>query len=100
MTRKAGDAGLAQYHAADHPDACKFLAQVALHRTNGNHTRIVAWLREHEAQAILTAADRHNDVKIDSTPTGRGVLVQYFAEGSPETRTYRSTTRLHRRKPT
>lgn len=96
---EGNNAGVAEYHEANDPDVRKFRARVALHRTSGTRTRVVAWLREHEAKAILAAARYREDVVIEPSRTQQGVLVQYHAEGSPEARTYRSSTRLHRRKP-
>jgi hypothetical protein len=93
-------AGRAVFHPAGHPDAIKFRAQVALHRAAPSGGRVVGWLRRHEAAAVLQADKQHMGVTVEPTATASGCLVQYYPPDSREAATFRSTTRLCRRRPT
>jgi very-short-patch-repair endonuclease len=92
-----GEVGRARFLPPEDPDVRKFRAQVSLHRFTRSGERVVAWIREHEAAAIIEAARLGTDVELDADGAG-SCLVQFFPAGGPEARTFRSTTRLHRRR--
>ncbi|MCE0539884.1 AAA family ATPase [Kineosporia rhizophila] len=91
------ECGIARFHSDDSPEAQRYRSNVEVRRRNGVRERIVAWLKEAEATAIVQAADAQHDVRVHPDQQGQsGFLVQYFAPESAEAKTYRSTTRLLR----
>lgn len=91
--------GWARFHASHHPEAQKRRANVLLTRTSTTGAQEVAWLKLPEVNALLTAAERRREERVvDSLGEVIG-FVQFFSPTSSEARTFRSTTRLLRRRP-
>ena len=91
--------GLAEFYRSDDPAAVKSGAQVALQRRRTSGSWTVGWIRDYEAEAILTAASRQEDFSFDDPDEQRSCLVQYYNATGPEAVAYQSSTRLCRRKP-
>jgi hypothetical protein len=79
-------------------DSTKYHADVrAVRIKSSGQTRIVGWIREEEALAVLKAQKKQADVEFQHENFGKGGVVQFFPEDSIAAKTYRSTTRLLRR---
>ena len=59
---------------------------------------VVGWIRLEEAQAVIKANADETGIVFDHITHGKGGKVQYFSPESIEAKTYRSTTRLLRKK--
>jgi hypothetical protein len=59
---------------------------------------VVGWIRLEEAKATIKASSDEKDLVFDHVTHGKGGKVQYFSPDSIEAKTFRSTTRLLRKK--
>jgi hypothetical protein len=89
----------AKYFAPESKEAKKYYASVqALRiRTLGND-RVVGWIRHEEALAIIEANANKADLEFEHISYGKGGIVEYFHPDSIEVKTFKSTTRLLRKK--
>ena len=80
-------------------DAQKYYANVKAVRIKKlGQERVVGWIRLEEAQAVIKANADETSLVFDHISHGKGGKVQYFTPESLEAKTYRSTTRLLRKK--
>ncbi|SCL53620.1 Sigma-70, region 4 [Micromonospora citrea] len=89
-------AGWARYVDDSSGDASKFRANVMLVRARSQGERVVCWIREHEAFAIVQAAAEKRPIAVRGPDGVAAGMVQYFRPGSEAAERYRSTTRLLR----
>jgi len=66
-------------------------------RPNGNR-KGVGWIRLEEAEAIIKATISQSNVEFQHKKFGKGGIVEFFSSESREAITYRSTTRLLRKR--
>lgn len=89
----------AQFFSANSKEAQKYYANVkALRIKNLGQERVVGWIREEEAAAVIKANEIETGLKFDHIYHGKGGIVEYFHPDSIEAKTYRSTARLLRKK--
>lgn len=88
----------ASYFADAAPEVLKFKANVEAARIRPANKRLVGWIRLEEARAVIAANREQRDVTFLHVRYGQGGLVQYYQEDSIEAKTYRSTTRLLRKR--
>lgn len=87
--------GWARYHETDSEEARTYGANVMLERASAGGARIVCWLRESEAKALLQAAVHQTDVSVGEQDRQLG-HIQYHPPHSEEAKRFRSPTRLLR----
>jgi len=75
----------------------KFKANVQAIRITGENHRVIGWIRQEEARAILESDKSRSDVDFAHIKIGNGGLVQFFGEDLEVAKKYRSTTRLLRK---
>lgn len=100
VTRTTSDGALlarAEWYPPGSSESLLYRAEVRLVRGRGTGEKTVGWIREEEAEAVVEASLRRQDVEFVHRTVGRGGLVEYFAPGSPAAEKYRSPTRLLRR---
>lgn len=88
--------GWARFHPITSAEARKHRANVRIDRAEPGGPRVVCWVRQNEAKAVVEAARNRQDSPVedrDGSPEG---MVQYFAPGSAAANRYRSVTRLLR----
>lgn len=85
-----------KYFSNDSFEVKKFKSNVQAIRVNGENRRVIGWIRNEEARAIIIAERERRDVEFSHISAGKGGLVQFFAENLEVARKYRSTTRLLR----
>ncbi|MGW0231534.1 AAA domain-containing protein [Actinopolymorpha singaporensis] len=88
--------GWARYHSSGTDLARKYLANVLVERAGAAGPRIVCWVRDYEATAVVRAARTKQDLPFKGTAGRRPGLVQYFPPDSDSARRFRSVTRLLR----
>ncbi|WP_322748245.1 MULTISPECIES: AAA domain-containing protein [unclassified Frankia] len=89
-------ASIVQYFAPDTAEARKYRANALVVRQRRAGNKLIAWIREHEANAVLAAARAESDVTVIDGQGHITGLVNFFPAGSVEATTYRSVTRLLR----
>ncbi|MEU4550753.1 AAA domain-containing protein [Micromonospora violae] len=88
--------GWARFHPITSAEARKHRANVRIDRAELGGPRVICWVRQNEAKAVVEAARNRQDSLVedrDGSPEG---MVQYFAPGSAAANRYRSVTRLLR----
>jgi hypothetical protein len=85
-----------KYFPNDSYEVKKFKSNVQAIRVNGENRRVIGWIRNEEARAILVSEKERRDIEFSHVRAGKGGLVQFFAENLEVARKYRSTTRLLR----
>jgi hypothetical protein len=89
----------AKYFASSSKEAQKYYANVkAIRIKNLGQERVVGWIRQEEASAVIHANDIESSFEFDHIRHGKGGKVEFFTPDSLEAKTFRSTTRLLRRK--
>lgn len=89
----------AQFFSANSKEAQKYYANVKALRIKAlGQERVVGWIREEEAAAVIKANAIETGLKFDHIDHGKGGIIQYFSPDSIEAKTFRSTTRLLRKK--
>lgn len=89
----------AKYFPPNSKEAQSYYAHVkALRIKNLGQVRIVGWIRNEEALAVIEANKEKRDIDFDHIEFGKGGRIEYFAADSIEAKTFKSTTRLLRKK--
>jgi very-short-patch-repair endonuclease len=88
--------GWARYYDSDSPEARRHRANIMIERAYATGTRVVCWLRPHEAKAVLRAADAKRSMPVLDSKGREVGLVEYFPPSSPAAIRFRSVTRLLR----
>ena len=88
--------GWARYHRSDTELARKYRANVHIERMGAAGPRIVCWVRDYDANAVIDAVRLRRDVPFDGAVGRRPGLVQYFPPDSDSAKRFRSVTRLLR----
>jgi predicted secreted Zn-dependent protease len=82
----------------DSKETQKFHANVKASRIRKDgRERVVGWIRNEEALAVLQAQAEKQSIEFDHEAYGKGGLVEYFDPESSAAKTFLSTTRLLRR---
>lgn len=87
----------AKYFNPGDPQVEKFHANVKATRYRVAEPRVIGWIRNEEATAILNAHNEERDIGFDHESQGLGGLAQYFEPESEAARQFLSCTRLLRR---
>jgi len=85
------------YFPDDSEERRKFKANVQAIRVNNQNQRVIGWIRQEEARAVIEAEKSGNDVDFSHLKFGNGGKVQYFSPELDVAKKYRSTTRLLRK---
>ena len=89
----------AKYFMPNSKEAQSYYAHVkALRIKELGQARIVGWIRNEEALAVIEANQGKCDIDFNHVEFGKGGRIEYFASDSIEAKTYKSTTRLLRKK--
>ena len=89
----------AQFFPSSSKEAQKYYANVkAIRIKKLGQEGVVGWIRPEEAQAVIKANEDETGLDFDHAIYGKGGKVQYFSPESIEAKTFRSTTRLLRKK--
>ena len=89
----------AKYFAPESKEAKKYFASVqALRIRSLRNDRVVGWIRFEEALAVIKANKDMADLEFEHIEHGKGGKVEYFQPDSIEVKTFKSTTRLLRKK--
>ncbi|MGC5020344.1 AAA domain-containing protein [Micromonospora sp. DT47] len=88
--------GWARFHAITSAEARRHRANVRIDRAEPDGPRVVCWVRQNEAKAVLDAARARQDSPVEDRDGSPDGMVQYFAPGSAAAIRYRSVTRLLR----
>ena len=89
----------AKYFSPTSKEAQSYYAHVkALRIKKLGQVRIVGWIRNEEALAVIEANKRQRDIDFNHVEFGKGGRIEYFAADSIEAKTFKSTTRLLRKK--
>jgi hypothetical protein len=70
--------GWARFHAIDSPDARKRRANVRIDHVEPAGPRVVCWVRQNEAKAIIHAASTRQDSPFEDRQGSHEGMVQYF----------------------
>lgn len=89
----------AAYYPPSSKDAQKYYANVKASRVRALGTiRVLGWIRLEEATAVIKANKTRSDLFFDHINHGKGGKIEYFSPDSIEAKTFKSTTRLLRKK--
>jgi hypothetical protein len=89
----------AEYYPSSSKDAQKYYANVKASRVRPLGTvRVLGWIRLEEATAVIKANKTRSDLFFDHINHGKGGKIEYFSPDSIEAKTFKSTTRLLRKK--
>ncbi|GIJ56092.1 AAA domain-containing protein [Virgisporangium aurantiacum] len=88
--------GWARYRDSASEEAKRYRANVVIERAGPRGARIVCWLRQPEARALVRAAQLRRDIPVADRSGTLAGLVQYFPAASPYALRGRSVTRLLR----
>jgi hypothetical protein len=85
------------YFPDDSEERQKFKANVQAIRINNQNQRVIGWIRQEEARAVVEANRLGQDIDFSHLKFGNGGKVQFFPENLDVAKKYRSTTRLLRK---
>ena len=89
----------AKYFLPNSKEAQSYYAHVkALRIKDLGKANLVGWIRNEEALAVIKANEDMCNIDFDHITFGKGGRIEYFAAESIEARTFKSTTRLLRKK--
>jgi hypothetical protein len=85
------------YFPDDSEERRKFKANVQAIRVNNQNQRVIGWIRQEEARAVIEAEKSGSDIDFSHIKFGNGGKVQYFSPELDVAKKYRSSTRLLRK---